>query len=294
MLILPCRFYRGQLHMRKFRRHKGPPKYPIYPKYRNPAKHVPNYSETQVLPQNQSWIHQPSDSYLFRGDHNCSYNIFPYEVDPETEIVINGRYPYATYFSLTVIGQFNQPVASAVDHELIPDPGSTNPFLPRANWDAKNRNYTLKISFTPPPKGSDHHFVPGAGNHIVYAGTLANGAPNIQGLIVLRIYVASIGYDKKTGGVGFPTLTYRATREYKGHLTYARVEKQNSIHGPTGFHDTSQNSNKRKQQSFNDYVDFNNDANAHERNDQDMNSSDICNLTWRTLNQISEAKPYVF
>jgi hypothetical protein len=224
----------------------------------------------------QHWIHEPSDSYLFRGDHNASYNIFPYEVDPETEIVIHGRYPYARYFSLTVTGQLNLFVASAVDHELIPDPGSTNPFLPGSNWDAKNRNYTLKIRFTAPPKGSDR-FVPGAGNNIIYAGTLANGAPNIQGLIILRIYVSSIGYDKKTGGVGFPTITYCAARKHKGYQVSSRLDIQNS------------KSNKQNRKSFNDYVDFNNYANGNTINTRDKKSSHGCELTWRTQSRIVEA-----
>ena len=237
----------------------------------------------------QHWIHEPSDSYLFRGDHNCSYNIFPYEVDPEIEIVINGRYPYARYFSLTVTGQFNLFVASAVDHELIPDPGSTNPFLPGANWDAKNRNYTLKIRFTAPPEGSAR-FVPAAGNNIVYAGTLANGSPNIQGLIVLRIYVASIGYDKKTGGVGFPTITYCAARQYKGHLAHSRLEIQNSNQISEGFHGMNQlKINKQNPKSFNDYVDSNNYAKGNTINSQDMTGSHGCDLTWRTLSLIVEA-----
>ena len=290
--------------MRKSRKHQEPPintiysKYSIHQKYQKPTVQKANtlHEEPKIPVQNHMWtntvenmqpapervyipcspgiehhwIHQPSDSYLFRGDHNCSYNIFPYEVDPKIEIVITGRYPYARYFSLTVIGQVNLFVASAVDHELIPDPGSTNPFLPGANWDAKNRNYTFKIRFTAPPEGSTH-FVPGAGNNIIYAGTLANGAPNLHGFIILRVYVASIGYDQITGGVGFPTISYCAARQYKGHLSPARLEAQNS---------------NQISDSFTNYVDFNNYVNT--RNSQDMDGSRTCDLTWRTLSRIVE------
>lgn len=116
----------------------------------------------------QNWIYQPSNSYFFLGDQNASYYIFPYEVNPETEIVIKGRYPYARHFSITIA---NSPTHRLVDsvagREIIPDPGSTNPFIPGANWDAPNRNYTLKIRFTAPPNGSDH-FVPAAGNNVIY------------------------------------------------------------------------------------------------------------------------------
>lgn len=232
----------------------------------------------------QHWIHQPSDSYLFRGDHHCSYNIFPYEVDPENEMVIHGRYPYAAYFSITVIGELNLFVASAVDHELMPDPGSTNPFLPGANWDAKNRSYTLKVRFTAPPEGSDH-FIPGAGNNIIYAGTLTNGAPNRHGLVVLRIYAASIGYDKKTGGVGFPAITYCAARPYPGQGTQLknRDAMPGEFHGPR-----QRNSPERSQMTFNDYAGSHNVANDNTTNSQDMTASHGCDLTWRTISRIAE------
>lgn len=154
----------------------------------------------------QKWIYQPSDSLLMLGDFNANYYVFPYEVDPDTEIVIKGQFPYVRYMSFTLIGQVDTIIATAPDQALIPDPGSTNPFLPGADWNADNRNYTIKICPTAPPQGSQH-FVPEAGNNTFYAGTLKDGSPNKFGLIGLRIYVPSLGYDK-TGGVGLPKITY--------------------------------------------------------------------------------------
>ena len=158
----------------------------------------------------QRWIHQPSDSLLMLGDFNCNYNVFPYAVDPDTEIVIKGQFPYARYMSFTLTGQIDTVIANAPDRVLIPDPGSTNPFLPGADWDADNRNYTIKIRSTAPPHGSEH-FVPEAGNNTFYAGTLKDGSPNGFGFIGLRIYVPSMGYDK-TGGVCLPKITYCTTK----------------------------------------------------------------------------------
>ncbi|MEA4988942.1 MAG: hypothetical protein VB095_12860 [Anaerovorax sp.] len=155
----------------------------------------------------QKWIHEPSDNLAFLGDFNASYNTFPYTVNPDVEIVIKGQFPYARYLSFSVIGKSDLTIATIPDKDLIPDPGSTNPFLPGANWNAKNRNYTLKIRFTAPPEGSDH-FVPAEGNNIVYAGTLKNGLQNTHGTIGLRIYAPSIGFDDITGGVGFPIIMY--------------------------------------------------------------------------------------
>lgn len=159
----------------------------------------------------QQWILEPSNSLLILGDSNANYIIFPYEVNPDIEIVIKGQFPFARYMSFTLAGQQDNVIATASDRMIIPDPGSTNPFLPGADWNADNRNYTVKIRSTPPPQGADH-FVPEAGNNIFYAGTLKDGTPNKFGLIGLRIYVPSIGYDK-TGGVGLPKITYCAAKK---------------------------------------------------------------------------------
>lgn len=154
----------------------------------------------------QKWILQANNSLLMLGDFNASYYAFPYEVDPDVEIIIKGQFPYARYLSFTLSGQLDNVITTASDKMLIPDYGSTNPFLPGADWDAENRNYTIKILPTAPPEGSDH-FVPEAGNNIFYAGTLKDGTQNKFGLIGFRTYVPSIGYDT-TGGVGLPTISY--------------------------------------------------------------------------------------
>lgn len=111
----------------------------------------------------------------------------------------------------TLAGQLDTVIATAPDRVLVPDPGSTNPFLPGADLNADNRNYTIKIRSTPPPQGSEH-FVPEAGNNTFYAGTLKDGASNRFGFIGFRIYVPSIGYDK-AGGVGLPKITYCAAKK---------------------------------------------------------------------------------
>jgi hypothetical protein len=229
----------------------------------------------------QNWIHQPSNTYFVLGDYNASYNIFPYEVNPENEIVIKGQYPYARYFSFNIAGEFNLAVTTVVDHQLIPDPGSTNPFLPGANWDAKNRNYTLKIRFTTPPNGSDH-FVPGAGNNIIYAGTLANGTPHRRGFIIYRVYVPSISYDT-TGGVGLPIITYcPVKKDDRPHYHPSNHAMNCSSHYPT----SPQQNNCPNDMRFEDY--FNTNINAVPRNHHNRKHSHTCELTWNTLSEIRE------
>jgi hypothetical protein len=227
----------------------------------------------------QNWIYQPSNTYFFLGDQNASYYTFPYEVDPNTEIVIRGRYPYARYFTFNIASiPSHRLVEAIVGSQLIPDPGSTNPFLPGANWDETNRNYTLKIRFTAPPEGSNH-FVPGAGNNVIYAGTLKNGEPNRFGLIILRIYVPSIGYDK-TGGVDLPFITYSSRKKENGHRTHCKFESSSLF--SEAFQNTNQpNNTEQNQIYFDDYLHLNDFANSHKRTNIKMDFRQSSDLTWK-------------
>ncbi|WP_093054206.1 hypothetical protein [Salipaludibacillus aurantiacus] len=202
-------------------------------------------------------------------------------MDADTDIVIKGRFPYVRHFSFTVA---NSPTHRLVDsvagREFIPDPGSTNPFLPGANWGAQNRNYTLKVRFTNPPEESNH-FVPGAGNNVIYAGTLENGEPNRPGgLIILRVYVPSIGYDK-TGGVDLPFITYCPAKKGKRHLSSSYAEKQEGYYHSEGFFDISQQNNHDwDHKDLDDEDDFN-FINSKVRKNKKKGYKHSCDLTWR-------------
>lgn len=224
-----------------------------------------------LSPSMQKWIHGPSNIPGVLGDFNASYNDFPYAVDPNVEIVIKGHFPYARYLSYSIIGKADLTIVTIPDHELIPDPGSTNPFWPGADWNAKNRNYTLRIRFTAPPENSDH-FVPGAGNNIVYAGTMPSGAPNTHGTISLRIYVPSMGYDD-TGGVGFPKIMYFHVPKSRSYSKLVEPSNQTTFKHPL--------------KSINNYLEnkggFSSRENYHGEN---------CDLSWSTLGRASALIQY--
>lgn len=219
-----------------------------------------------LTPSMQKWIHQPSDNLFMLGDFNASYNQFPYAVDPGVEIVIRGQFPYARYLSFSVMGKADFTIATIPDYKLIPDPGSTNPFWPGADWNAKNRNYTLKIRFTAPPEGADH-YVPGPGNNIVYAGTMPSGVPNTHGTIGLRIYAPSIGYDE-TGGVGFPKIMYFAAPKYIRYSKIVEPANQTNLNYPL-----KQKNNPQQNKWY---------FSSHEKNNEEN-----CDLTWSTLSRAS-------
>ncbi|MGG1441987.1 hypothetical protein ABE354_07955 [Brevibacillus laterosporus] len=145
-------------------------------------------------------------------DCNARYYFYPFVVDPEVEIIIEGEYPCSRYMSYTVYGCNQQVIASAFDQMLIPNEGCVNTFEPHANWEAMNRSYTLKLQFIPPPRYVCP-FVPGVGNNTFFIGALPNGQPNLWGILVYRIYVASEGTDEAGGEL--PTITYRRKKDGK-------------------------------------------------------------------------------
>ncbi len=140
------------------------------------------------------------------GDFNASYYMFPFECYQNIEVVIKGQYPHARYISFTVSGVGDILIASAHDQDLVPDPGSINPFESGGNWDTVKRNYTLIISPAPPPANKEH-FVSGAGCNTIYTGSFPSGRLNEAAVITYRIYAPSIGYDQTSNGL--PEISYR-------------------------------------------------------------------------------------
>ncbi|MEG6584749.1 hypothetical protein [Dendrosporobacter sp. 1207_IL3150] len=147
-----------------------------------------------------TWLPIPSGFLL--ADKNAYFWVLPYKADSSKEIIIQGRYPLCRYISFSAHTGANS-ITTAYDQIIMPDLGCTNPFLPNADFNATNRDYTLKISFTDPPD-KNHPYTPSPENNTLYVGSSTTLPDNI-GFIVYRLYVPS---DKTndTGGVGLPTV----------------------------------------------------------------------------------------
>lgn len=145
------------------------------------------------------------------GDLKANYPGYFYKVDPSVEMVIQGEFPRCRYISYVAHDIQNRVIGTLHDSEIAPDPGSINPFLPGADWNAPNRKYTIIIRFTPPPPGKGPEVVRGmqaARGNIIYVGAQADGSPNPGGLLAYRRYLPSQGYDFN-GGVPMPVIYYR-------------------------------------------------------------------------------------
>jgi hypothetical protein len=132
-------------------------------------------------------------------DSSAQYWSTRYLAVPGTRIRIDGIFPYSRYTSWNVYDPLLRAFAKKSDFELQPDPGSANPFLPRADRTTAvdQRHYTLFITFDPADR---------PGPNTIYV----DPTKNPRGLITLRVYVPDAGRDM-TGGVGLPQVTWEPT-----------------------------------------------------------------------------------
>ncbi len=117
---------------------------------------------------------------------------------PQGSIVISCVDPFARYFSFITYTADGSPIgnASLHDTEIVPDPGSVNPFTtPHPPTDTNQRRYTARIVPSQPS--------PTATN------TLAGLPPDQttgEGFLVYRVYLSTTPHDPM-GGVPLPPLT---------------------------------------------------------------------------------------
>ena len=74
-----------------------------------------------------------------------------YVAVPGTRIRIDGVFPYSRYTSWNVYDPVLRPFAKLSDYQRVPDPWSSNPFVPGASQTApvSERHYTMFITFSP-------------------------------------------------------------------------------------------------------------------------------------------------
>jgi len=134
-------------------------------------------------------------------DDSAQYYSGAYQLAPGTRIRIHGRFPHSRYMSFNVYDAAQRPLDGLSDLRIAPDPGSANPFLDGADRTREDgRDYTVFIETGPAPPPEQR------APNTLYTGTGQNGAPNLQGTFIYRIYIPDSGRDD-TGGVGLPTAT---------------------------------------------------------------------------------------
>ncbi len=132
-------------------------------------------------------------------DTDATYWVMPLDTDSWKTMSIHGKYPAARLFNLTTYTGTGLFVDSALDRDIIPDPGSKNSFAsPEA---AEPHNYTLTIT-TGAGGANTIHLAPTRVTFVVYRVYLPDG----QFLARQALENTRQGVDR-TGRVGLPAVS---------------------------------------------------------------------------------------
>jgi hypothetical protein len=133
-------------------------------------------------------------------DTAANYWIGAVAIPPTGEVWIEGQFPHARYMSFNLYNPLLAPFDSIVDAEIVPDEGSSNPFISGAKRHRPMRSYRLRVVAEPPPAD------PAARQpNTLYAGFTGSLMP--AALITYRVYVADQGASI-SGGVDLPRVRY--------------------------------------------------------------------------------------
>jgi hypothetical protein len=145
-------------------------------------------SQAQTLPC--SWPVEATGSGITNvafPDTDATYWLMPVDTTLWTQMIVRGQYPRSRFFSFVTYFETGGAVASIVDDNIAPDPGSSNPFAPGPAGGSGNYTVTIDGNAT------------GSGNHIQWANTKLT-------YVVYRIYVADKGLGRMAG-VPLPSVT---------------------------------------------------------------------------------------
>lgn len=143
----------------------------------------------------EDWEIFSSKPYLEKAfpDTNVTYWRYRFELSSSTTgIRIHGKFPYSRYMNFNVYDQKTlDTVGSLPDRDILPDPGSLNPFIDGVERDTASRSYTVQIvpSHSEPQTSLNTLFLPE--NKFVE--------------IWYRVYAPDQEKDEN-GGVALPTL----------------------------------------------------------------------------------------
>src|SRR6202011_1193234 len=84
-------------------------------------------------------------------DSHTDYPVSTDTIPAGGKIVLRGQFPHSRFFSLTASSTLGVLRGHLYDDQIKPDPGSTNPFLPGADRNAKHRSYTVTVVDQPSP-----------------------------------------------------------------------------------------------------------------------------------------------
>lgn len=161
-------------------------------------------------PRSCFWLRGPAgaDPYINIAypDAATFYWAAVFTMPPGAKLSLEGQFPHSRYMSLISYDGAGRPIESVADYLIKPKAGSTNPFLPGADRNAKQRDYSLEVvDASPDPKVKTGMNLVGEQRAVI--NTPKYGPPGQQ-VILYRIYVGDKGTDEAANaGLPVPVLT---------------------------------------------------------------------------------------
>ena len=157
-------------------------------------------------PRSCFWSRGPAsaDPYLNIAypDAATYYWAATFTVPQGAKLSIEGKYPHSRYMSFISYDEAGRPIESVADYLVKPKAGSANPFLPGADRNVANRDYSLDVvDGRPDPKQTTGMNLVGQTRDKL--NTPKYGPAPGQQVILYRIYVIDKGTDE-TGNAGLP------------------------------------------------------------------------------------------
>lgn len=153
------------------------------------------------------WMLQfsPDKANLFYPDSGATYWLAVVPIPVGGTLELHGEYPHARYTSLVTYTPQTQAIDGLNDQQIEPDPGSTNPFLPRARRTARHRDWTVEVRDERAPQRDR------PANTLYLENSDGSKSTRQLGLAILalRVYVSDRGTDL-AGGVPLPSLALKS------------------------------------------------------------------------------------
>ncbi|MBS1676341.1 MAG: hypothetical protein JST08_03045 [Actinobacteria bacterium] len=136
-------------------------------------------------------------------ESNVVYYYTLFQLPAGATITLHGQFPHARYFSLTSYvtksGVTGYPATSIYDEQIEPDAGSVNPFMPGADRQAADRDYTITVSGETQPASP--------APNTLYAGQAGQTGQTQQIELIMRIYRPDKNLEANAGvPLAAPTL----------------------------------------------------------------------------------------
>jgi hypothetical protein len=134
-------------------------------------------------------------------DTAAQYWVAEVPLPPGGYIQLSGRYAHARYTSFIDYTAAGQSIDGLADMQIVPEAGSTNPFVAGAKRTATKRSYSVRVVEGAAPAA-------GRAPNTIYTVS-ADGSrtsPPGTALLIYRVYEPDSGLDLE-GGTGLPTIT---------------------------------------------------------------------------------------